>query len=185
LDRTGLDLSSYRNNVQTSGGGVLVETGCHVIDEVLYVCDAESIEVRQCTQTMWNDYEVETIASGYMTLSSAKEVALQFVVSGVRPVYQGIAFRCELGEIRLHLDPTQGLEMFLGHVQPYRWDVPHPRARQHQQHVRQAFQDEWTHFLEGLQTTKEWDLARETGLLTSDVIMQCAEVAQVSYRVRK
>ena len=40
LERTGLDLSSYRNNPTVSGGGVLVETGCHLLDEVVFVSDA-------------------------------------------------------------------------------------------------------------------------------------------------
>lgn len=178
LERTGLDLSSYRNSARASGGGVLVETGCHLFDEVVFVSDATRAEVRACVQKMWNDYEVETIASGHITLWSEEQVALQFVVSGIRPVFAGIAFRCELGEIRLRTDPAKGLEMFLGQTQPYRVEVPHPDPGQ--QHVLAAFRCEWLHFLEAIRTTGDWDLSRETGLITSDFIVQCGEAARAA-----
>jgi predicted dehydrogenase len=180
LERTGVDLSSYRNSAQSSGGGVLFETGCHLLDQVFSVSKAERVEVRECTQKTWNDYEVETVASGVMTLETGQVAALRFSVSGVRSVYQGITLRCELGDIRLRLDPAKGLEVLLGQCQSSPLDLPHPRTATHQQHVLTAFRREWLHFLEIVRTAGDWDLRRETGLLTSDVIMQCGELAKSS-----
>ena len=127
---------------------------------------------------MWNDYEVETIACATMTLRSGNRVPFRFAVSGIRPLFAGIAFRCELGEIRLRLDPTKDLEVFLEQGQPHRLDAPHPRPAQ--QHVLAAFRREWLHFLDAIRTTAEWDLRRETGLITSDVMTQCREMAKAS-----
>jgi predicted dehydrogenase len=181
LEHTGLDMFSYRNSAKASGGGVLVETGCHLLDQVMFVSDARGADIQACTQRIWKDCEVETIASGHIALESGERVALQFAVSGIRPVFAGIAFRCELGEIRLRVDPAKGLEVFLGHAQPHRLEVPHPQpGQQHRALVLAAFRSEWRHFLEAVQTNGEWDLHRETGLITSDVIMQCGELAKVS-----
>jgi len=178
LERTGLDLSSYRNNARASGGGVLVETGCHLFDEVVFVSDAIRADVRTCAQQVWNDYEVETTATGCIALGSGEQVALKFAVSGTRPVFAGIAFRCEWGEVRLRIDPAKGLEVFLKQAHPYRLEVPHPRPGQ--QHVLAAFRCEWLHFLEAIRTPRGWDVSRETGLITSDFIAQCGEMAKVS-----
>jgi len=116
-----LDLFSYRNSAKASGGEVLLETGSHLIDAVAFLSGAKRANVRTCAQERWDDYEVETIAFGYLTLRSGGQAALQFTVSGVRPVFAGVAFRCEPGEIRLRLDPAKDLEVFLGKVQPHSW----------------------------------------------------------------
>jgi predicted dehydrogenase len=179
LDRTGLDQSSYRNNAQASGGGVLMETGCHLLDEIMFVSDAKRADVEAYEQQVWDDYEVETVASGFITLRSGEQVPLQFAVSGVRPVFHGIAFRCESGEIHLRPDPAKGLEVFIGQAQPPQLELPHPHPAQN--HIVTPFRREWLHFLDALRTTGEWDAEQETGLLTTDVIMQCSEMAKACY----
>jgi predicted dehydrogenase len=181
LEATGLDQSSYRNSAKASGGGVLVETGCHLLDEIFFVSDAVTADVRSCAQKMWNDYEVETAASGNIRLNTGEHVALQLAVSGVRPMFAGIAFRCELGEIRLHLDPAKNLEVFLGDSQSHRVELPQPRPNQQSlQYVSAAFRSEWLHFLEAIRTTGEWDPSKETGLMTTDFITQCNEIAKAT-----
>jgi len=184
LDRTGLDQSSYRNNIRASGGGVLVETGCHLLDEVMFTCGAKRAEIQACEQRIWNDYEVETVASGSIVLQSGEKVALQFTVSGVRPVYQGIAFRCAFGEIRLRMDPSKGLELIIGQEQPSPLELqqPHPDRK----HLPGAIRSEWLHFLEAVRGKGDWDQQQETGLLTTDVIMQCGALAKSpSYLVKQ
>lgn len=178
LEATGLDPSSYRNSAEASGGGVLMETGCHLLDEVFFVCDAVGANVQTCTQQIWGDYETETIASGCIALGSGQHVALQVAVSGIRPVFAGIAFRCELGELRVHFDPGRALEVLFGSTRPYRMEVPNPRHDQ--RHVAAAFRSEWVHFVEAIQTRSEWDLDHETGLITSDFITQCRQMAKES-----
>jgi predicted dehydrogenase len=88
LGRTGVDLTSYRNSAKASGGGVLIETGSHVLDEVMFVSGAKRARVEACAQQMWNEYEIETIASGYIDLDSGEKATLQLIVSGARPVFQ-------------------------------------------------------------------------------------------------
>ena len=176
LERTGLDQSSYRNNAQASGGGVLWETGCHLLDEVMFVSDAKGADVRVCEQEVWNDFEVETVASGSLTLPSGKRAALQFTVSGTRPVFQGIAFRCESGEICLRLDPARSLEVFIGQAQTHHLELPHPRPSQN--HVLTAVRCEWLHFLEASRVAGGWNPQQETGLLATDVITQCGDLAK-------
>jgi predicted dehydrogenase len=179
LEATGLELSSYRNSAKASGGGVLVETGCHLLDEIFFVSDAVGAHVSSCAQKMWNEFEVETAASGNIRLRSGEHVALHLAVSGVRPMFAGIAFRCELGEIRLHLDPAKQLDVFLGGSQSHGVELPHPRPNQQSlQYVFAAFRSEWLHFLEAIRTTSEWDPNGETGLMTTDFITQCNEMAK-------
>jgi predicted dehydrogenase len=174
LERTGVSQSSYRNDARASGGGVLLETGCHLIDEGLFVADALEANIESSTQTVVSGYEVETSASGYITCGRGEKASFQVTVSGIRPIFQGLVFRLEGGQIRLHLDPAKGVQISFGQSStPV--ELPHPERGQHLQHVLKAFRSEWLHFLDGVQGNCDWDLGRETGLLTSDVITQCVE----------
>lgn len=174
LGRTGVDLSSYRNNAQASGAGVLMETGCHLLDEIMFVSDAKSVDIKHCDQKLWDGYEVETVAAGALATYSGESVGLQFTVSGVEPVYPGIAFRCENGEIRLRLDPGKGLQLFVGRDQPHPIEIPHPNPSAN--HVVAAFRAEWVHFLQEVRQQGNWNVHRETGFVTTNAIMQCREL---------
>jgi predicted dehydrogenase len=174
LEKTGVSQSSYRNDARASGGGVLLETGCHLIDEGLFVADAIDAGIETSAQTVVNGYEVETSASGYITCGRGEKASFHVTVSGIRPIFQGLVFRLEAGQIRLSLDPAKGVEILFGQSStPV--ELPHPDHAQHLGHVLKAFRSEWLHFLDGVQGNCDWDMDRETGLLTSDVITQCAE----------
>jgi predicted dehydrogenase len=181
LDRTGTDLSSYRSNATASGGGVLAETGCHLIDEVIAICDAIDVSVQECSRRWCNNFEVETDASGNVTLPSGQNIPLHFTVSGIRPVFAGIALRCERGEIRLRLDAAQGIDLIFGRLESQHILLPHPQPLD--QAILAAFRSEWTHFIEAVNGNISWDMERATGLLTSEFITQCDEVAKGSLAV--
>lgn len=178
LERTGVDMSSYRNNVKASGGGVLMETGCHLVDEVFFIADAKEVTVRACTQKTWNDYEVETTADARLTLASGEQVPLRLEVSGIRPLFSGVSLRCESGEIRIHLNTAKGMEVFFGKGQASRITVPSPFPGE--LGVTSAFRREWIYFLEALRTAGDWDMNWETGLMTTDFVMRCGELAKSS-----
>jgi predicted dehydrogenase len=174
LERTGVSQSSYRNDARASGGGVLMETGCHLIDEGIFVADAVEASIESSAQRVVNGYEVETSASGSITCASGEKASFQVTVSGIRPIFQGLVFCLEGGQIYLRLDPAKGAEISFGRFStPV--ELPHPERAQHLQHVLEAFRSEWLHFLDGVQGNCDWDMERETGLLTSDIITQCAE----------
>ena len=175
LGRTGIEQSSYRNDSQASGGGVLTETGSHLVDEIMFISGAESCEIEQCEQKVWDGYEVETVAFGTITTRVAERIHLQCTVSGVDPVFPGIAFRCESGEILLRLDPSKGLQLLVGADRSQGVEIPHPNPSAN--HVLEAFRAEWIHFLQEIRQHGTWNVHENTGLLTTDVIMQCRELA--------
>jgi predicted dehydrogenase len=175
LQRTGIDLQSYRNNTAAAGGGVLVESGCHLIDQVLCLTEAAEFKVQACVQKTWEEYEVETDACGHLVLASGMGVPFQFTISGVRPVFSGIALRCELAEIRVPIDPSRGLDVLLGDSRPQRLEIPHPRPGD--RHVFAAFRCEWEHFLLRC-AGAECDSADETGVLVTEFIEECNATAR-------
>jgi predicted dehydrogenase len=180
LERTGVDLSSYRNNARASGGGVLMETGCHLIDECLFIADASGAQIEKCSRKTWESFEVETYASGHIDGSDGSQAALEVVISGSRPVFQGIVLGCERGEIRLSLDPAIGMQISFGRLSSRPLELTHPKPGQHLHHVLAAFRSEWKHFADGVSGACEWNMERETGWLTSSVIQQCVESAMTS-----
>jgi predicted dehydrogenase len=177
LDRTGLDLSSYRNNRHASGGGVLFETGCHLLDQVMAIANAFDASIDACAQTVCNDYEVETVASGRLSAPSGATAQLRFAVSAIHSVCQGITLRCVRGQIHLSLDPGGAVEISV--EQPYtrRTALLHPLQVSRHQHLCNAFAAEWKEFLAWVRAGEKVDLARVTGLLTSELIEQCSAAA--------
>lgn len=177
LERTGLDLSSYRNSAQASGGGVLLETGCHIIDALMYIAGASGVAVRACAQEIWDGYELETVASADLLLSTGEVVALQFTVSGIRACLDGIVLQFDGGEMTLQNTPAKGVLIRMNTSPSAQLNLPHPHNWEHLQLVSAAFRREWLHFLEAVNRPGEWDLRRETGYLASDFITQCGRVA--------
>ena len=92
-------------------------------------------------------------------------------------MFQGILLRCERGELLLNLDPAMGFDVILGQLPGGSLELPYPGTMKHQYHVLQAFRDEWLNFIDAVNGHRLWDMDRETGLLTSEVIEQCAAIA--------
>lgn len=167
--RTGRSADWYQASAQESGGGVLFETGPHLIDQVFTICGVERYQIDGCRQEVWEGLEFETSVRGRFQMSGAMEVPFAFVVTRLHDVYNGIVVRCTNGELRMGLAPDAAVEICdrEGKVMTR---IP-PRVGGGRS-LFAALQAEWQDFAAGCARSvdfSDWD----TGLLTTAFIDEC------------
>ncbi len=154
---------------QGSGGGVLLEAGPHLVDQIFTVCQVQDFQLDHCRQTIVHGLELETSARGSLSLDGGRPVPFGIVVSQLNDVYRGIVVRCQNGELRLGADPQGSAEIYGRHGR-----IPGPPGSPASEGVAftAAVRAEWQAFLGACARSVEfsnWD----TGLLTTAFIDAC------------
>jgi len=167
---TGVRTDSYRNDAEAVGGGVLMETGIHLVDELVSITGAADAVVGDVAQMRTAGLEVETVAEATLLGCGAacdEKVPLSLVVSRVTEGYSGMCFRCRDAEIRILLTPDsdvaihdhRGALVSSFHVPPDRTLID-------------AFEREWSEFIDGVRSPVI-DYERATGLVATKVVAAC------------
>jgi len=167
--RTGKSSDWYQASAQESGGGVLFETGSHLIDQVFTVCGVESFRIERCRQRVWEGLEFETSVGGRLDLGHGQDVPFAFVVTRLHDTYNGIVVHCRNGQVRLGLAPDATVEIrdrdgnAVGGI---------PARLTGSRSLFGALQAEWQEFAAACARSSDfsdWD----TGLLTTGFIDEC------------
>lgn len=164
---TGRGRDWYQASSQQSGGGILMETGCHLVDQVFYICGATAFELQACRQTQMDGLEYETSARARVVVGERTEIDLQLEVSGLRDLPNEIRLQCAHAEVRLGLAPDSPVQILTRAGEMVTsWDSPQALLPA----VFAAFRAEWQGLL---QQPGGADLAHTTGLLTTEFISAC------------
>jgi len=145
--RTGADSRFYDD--ATSGGGVLMDLGCHSLDVAMYVTDAtEAIPVNQ---RFVFDGGVDREINARLTLRTAHGTCdLDYLVTWLRPAKNTIELRFENCTVELSCRPSQNIEIH--GVQNGRDLASLAMKRAGAATMYQAFYLEWTAFLDGVRS---------------------------------
>lgn len=112
LVATGREGTWYQADRAVAGGGVLMETGVHTVDQVFQALGAEAFDGLQATFSTAGDLDVEVRATASVRLAGANEtVPLYFVVSRLQDLYTGFVIRCERASIRFGVDAGSTVEL--------------------------------------------------------------------------
>ena len=144
--RTGRGQDWYQLDRQLAGGGILIETGSHLLDQIVFVAGASGVHVEEYAQRSWRE-SPEFDARVYGRVSSERFADLPFscVVSRSADVCNGIFVRYPRAVLALPPGPGALVELRddrnrrIAHLQGTR-----PGATT----SFQAFRDEWVAFLE-------------------------------------
>ena len=174
IQRTGRDENWYQASAQASGGGALRETGSHVIDQVLTICDVRAFAIEECRMTKHEGIELDTVARGRLDLASGDTPIFRLEVSRLRDVYNGIVIHGRNGELRIGLAADSAVEI----AGPDRRSPVRLRA-EGPSDALSAFAAEWQRFLldcrEGPDFTDE-----DTGLMTTVFTDACYAAGDTS-----
>jgi predicted dehydrogenase len=112
IRNTGRSGDWYQASASASGGGVLVEWGSHLVDQVFTICRVSDFRIEQCSQQIINGLEFETSVQGTVSLAGQdRDVRLAMVVTRLHDVYNGVVIRCAGGELRLGPEAGGAVEL--------------------------------------------------------------------------
>ena len=83
----------YQGDRTAAGGGILLETGAHLVDQLFTVLSVSDFTIQDCRQRTINGLDVETEAVGTLAMSSKSEITFKLVLSNVRDLYSGVDIR--------------------------------------------------------------------------------------------
>lgn len=174
--RTGRGGDWYQLDRRLAGGGVLIETGSHLLDQIMFVSGATGATLEDYVQRSWQDsLEFDARLSGRLRLSAGPDVPFSGVVTRATDVCNGLFVRYP--QIVLALPPGPGgvVELRDGERVMARLQGGTSGALT----SFQAFRDQWVAFLRQCRDDRAPQPAGDNGLtrLSVGLIEQCYQHA--------
>lgn len=171
--RTGRGEGWYQLDRRLAGGGVLIETGSHLLDQLMFVTGASGYELDEYAEQSWQE-QPEFDARVYGRLTVGPEAAMPFscIVTRSADVCNGLFIRYP--KVTLVLPPGPGGVVEI-RDQNNRL-VGHFHGAAHGALTSfQAFRDEWVTFLNRCRTSVDIDVVRDNRLvrLSVGLIEEC------------
>lgn len=170
--RTGREANFYMFDPKVSGGGVLMETGSHLVDQLCTILDIKGFGFDRCIQKKYHDLEMETIFAGSVSTIHQQDIRCSFAVSkledlcnGIFIQYRDFILRCGLGfDSPLELCNLKG-ESFAC-------------LKTEKVSENAAFSLEWNDFIEQCMTGKPSHLDIESARYSMEIIDLCYKQAE-------
>lgn len=98
----GIPQDHYRTDLELSGGGVLIEVGCHTLSQLVHIFDNFELSVKDADITY--NHEFDTDVSATLACQRAgREIEIDYRVSSIRNIGSGMEFIFE--NARVTFDP--------------------------------------------------------------------------------
>lgn len=174
-NRTGQDGGWYMDNPRAAGGGVLVETGSHLIDQICTILNVTEFGLVKCIQRKFKGLEFETTFVGTVSTEQQSVVKCAFEVSRLEDLCNGIFIKFSNLVLKCGLLFGDPLELMTHNGIPIgRFDIGDGAKS-----VEQGFFLEWKDFLEqcisGIPSVVSADTTRQS----IAIIEQCYKSAEV------
>jgi predicted dehydrogenase len=95
----------YLTDSKAGGGGFLMETGSHLIDQVLTILRASDICLERVSQQLQGSVDYETLAAGTIACPNRESIPFQFALSRLRDMWSGLAFSFDNCRMEIALAP--------------------------------------------------------------------------------
>jgi predicted dehydrogenase len=90
MTRTGRDTGWYLAEPEAGGGGVLMETGSHLLDQLFTILDAGRFRIFECTQRRHSGLDFETRILGEVSTDSQPPIPCAFELSWLDDLCSGL-----------------------------------------------------------------------------------------------
>lgn len=170
---TGIGKEHYRTRVELSGGGVLMETGCHALSQLTYILEDCEVSVHDAEVISQGDLDVHAEAT--LRVIGDKEFDIKFEIGSAKPLKNMCLFVFDKTIIQFdHTDPKSRLRLApVGGMK--RVDLEITPNTAWARTFYQAHYLKWRMFLDKLLGKEDIDAKSETSLDTTRIISEICE----------
>jgi predicted dehydrogenase len=166
LTSTGKSTTHYQTSIQLSGGGVLIEKGCHLLSELSTILNEKLETVTKPRMVYQGDLDVDARMTIKASVSK-KKIPIDFHVTQIEPILSMIRVECENATIECPTNsPNQGIDVYPKQGGNYVIPLPANALRTH----TQAFYLVWRKFLDAVRTDEWEDPSEATSYATTNMI---------------
>jgi hypothetical protein len=159
---------------RASGGGVLMETGSHLVDQFCMILGVTGFRVDKCIQQIFHNLEFETRFVGTVSNKHQQDIVCTFEVSRIEDLCNGIFIEFSNLIIKSGLFFEEPLELLtLNGDAIARFDIDDGAKT-----LGQAFFLEWQDFIDQCIYSKSSNVNADTARQSTAIIEQCYRNAQ-------
>jgi predicted dehydrogenase len=174
---TGRDGDWYQSRRDMAGGGIFIETGSHLVDELFYILDACSFEINSYEPYGFGDMEYEARATGTLLTSKEQVVRFSLAVSRINDLYNGLVLRFPNALLKMANAPDSIVTVCdADGVAVANLNCSDIEAATDS---RQAFFLEWKEFIRECAEKCESRISAQTARLSTAFIEQCYRLSDV------
>lgn len=171
-----LTRGSYVSDLGQAGGGILFETGVHLIDTALFIARASGVEVSRAEMILDRGFDLHTEARLKLALPSGRSADCEIVVSCLQETSNLLELELEHAQISYSLFDTSGRVLVRPHGGESDYQVECTDGRPFARTSFQTMYLHWTAFLEGLRARRANHTSAHDALLTTQALAGCYEV---------
>lgn len=162
---TGRQAGWYLSN-RAAGGGVLLETGAHVIDQVFNLFEIQRFQILKSRQHRVKEVDFECHITSTISISNQEDIQFTLSLSFLRDLYNGILIRFPKCTLKLGLLPEDPLTLCaMDGAKLAQLQSPGGAG-----HVYQAFYLEWEDFIRQCSSGRKSAIAADTARLSTAFI---------------
>ena len=165
---------SWRANRSVAGGGILIESGCHIVDQMLNLSGATNFEHEHCELTYFGNVEYEVRTAGTLVLDGGRKCKFGLAASWLSELYNAIVIEFATARLRVSInaeDAGAWLEDRDG--QPICHVDQLPGSEGVNRGGFQAVHAEWSAFIEQCRSRVPSPASAASGRLTTRFIEGC------------
>lgn len=159
----------YQSDPEKAGGGILVETGSHLLDQACFALGATSVEIERYDEIRVAGLEVDARIEASLGLADGGDCRARFVVSKAEDVPNGIWVRCERATVAFDTGADSPVRVLDGEGRLLGALSDEIGATQ----TYQAFHLEWADFLGSIRTGVAGIADAEPARVTTAIIDAC------------
>ena len=112
VNSLGIGKKHYRNDIRLAGGGVLMESGCHTISQIVDILEGYDITVKK-SDIMWKD-ELDIVVEVTMVASKDSDVEIEYRASRVESFDAEAEFEFQNAKVRFdHTGSNERLRVYV------------------------------------------------------------------------
>ncbi len=169
---TGREDEWYQGSKEAGGGGVLMESGSHLIDQVFTMCAVDNFMVDSCSLEYRRGLDYEAKVMGTIKLNSGQKCRFGIALSRINDLYNGIMIQFNDAQLRLGVVPDGTLYLCDKKGEALA-RLDNPERSSIGSGVYGAFYSEWQEFFGQCTSKRPSRVNADSALLTTRFIETC------------